>query len=216
MKNIILHITNFGLIMVLLLAFGCTQQKATNKTNAVNSDLLALQQLMTGSYNSAQQASQDQEFYDISLHMYPIWKNREGHWLYVEQALNVKQDAPYRQRIYELYKDDSGRYVSKVYTLPDDKVAIGKWADPNFFNNINPQDLTERTGCAVYLEKISASEFKGSTHESDCESSLRGASYATSIVHILENKIISWDQGFDADGNQVWGAVKGGYIFDKL
>jgi hypothetical protein len=27
--------------------------------------------------------------------------------------------------------------------------------------------------------------------------------------------ILSWDRGFDANGNQVWGAEKGGYIFKK-
>jgi hypothetical protein len=28
--------------------------------------------------------------------------------------------------------------------------------------------------------------------------------------------IISWDRGFDKDDNQVWGAINGGYIFDKI
>lgn len=28
--------------------------------------------------------------------------------------------------------------------------------------------------------------------------------------------IESWDQGFDAEGEQVWGAVKAGYQFDRL
>jgi hypothetical protein len=26
----------------------------------------------------------------------------------------------------------------------------------------------------------------------------------------------SWDQGWDAEGQQVWGATKGGYRFDKI
>jgi hypothetical protein len=26
----------------------------------------------------------------------------------------------------------------------------------------------------------------------------------------------SWDRGFDAWGNQVWGAAEGPYIFDKV
>ena len=216
MRINILLILKSSLVFLLLLNFGCSQKTVIQKTNSIDTELTGLQQLMTGSYNSAQQAATDPEFYDISLHMYPIWKSRDGYWLYVEQALNARQEAPYRQRIYELFKSEDDRFVSKVYTLPDDEAAIGKWSDPTFFNNISPDDLTERTGCAVFLEKISDSEFKGSTNESDCESTLRGASYATSIVHIMNDKIISWDQGFDADGNQVWGAVKSGYVFDKL
>jgi hypothetical protein len=28
--------------------------------------------------------------------------------------------------------------------------------------------------------------------------------------------MISWDRGFDADGNQVWGAEGGGYVFHRM
>jgi hypothetical protein len=45
---------------------------------------------------------------------------------------------------------------------------------------------------------------------------LRGASYATSKVTIEEGLIISWDQGFNEEDEQVWGAVKGGYEFRGL
>ena len=45
---------------------------------------------------------------------------------------------------------------------------------------------------------------------------MRGASFARSEVEILEDKIISWDRGFDASGNYVWGAEKAGYIFNTL
>jgi hypothetical protein len=27
--------------------------------------------------------------------------------------------------------------------------------------------------------------------------------------------LLTWDQGFDKDGKQVWGAVKGGYEFKR-
>lgn len=45
---------------------------------------------------------------------------------------------------------------------------------------------------------------------------MHGASYARSEVEILEDKVISWDRGFDAEGNYVWGAEKSGYIFNKI
>ena len=45
---------------------------------------------------------------------------------------------------------------------------------------------------------------------------MRGASFARSEVEILEDKVISWDRGFDANGEYVWGAEKGPYIFNKL
>jgi hypothetical protein len=43
-----------------------------------------------------------------------------------------------------------------------------------------------------------------------------GAVYATSEVTVTPEALISWDRGFGAAGEQVWGAVTGGYVFKKL
>jgi len=50
----------------------------------------------------------------------------------------------------------------------------------------------------------------------DCPSELRGAKYATSEVTISKNGFVSWDRGFDENGNQVWGAEYGGYDFLRV
>ena len=171
---------------------------------------------MTGSFNSAIQANKDSSYFNISLHMYPIWKERKEHWLYVEQAVNSMQDKPYRQRLYKLEKTGKNTFVSKVFTIQNPEEYIGKWKDPDYFDKLTQEDIDEKEGCAVYLEKVGEHTFKGSTKAQDCKSSLRGASYATSIVQIQEDLIKSWDQGFDSNGIQVWGAVKGGYVFNKL
>jgi hypothetical protein len=39
--------------------------------------------------------------------------------------------------------------------------------------------------------------------------------YTTSEVTITNDTIASWDRGFDADGNQKWGAEAGPYIFRR-
>jgi hypothetical protein len=33
---------------------------------------------------------------------------------------------------------------------------------------------------------------------------------------VTETTLESWDRGFDAGGEQVWGATAGGYVFEKL
>jgi len=58
--------------------------------------------------------------------------------------------------------------------------------------------------------------FEGSTEGNNCQSSLRGAAYVTSKVSISKERIYSWDRGFDAEGHQVWGAEKSGYIFERV
>jgi len=59
-------------------------------------------------------------------------------------------------------------------------------------------------------------KFAGQTGNKTCSSELRGARYASSKVTVTKNEILSWDQGFDKEDKQVWGATKGGYIFKKI
>jgi len=172
----------------------------------------ALHELMTGSFSSAEQAEIDSNYYNITLHMYPIWEG-QGHWLYVEQAVASMPDKPYRQRVYELNQLEDGRFSSKVYTLAEPERFIGTWNDAAFFNDFDTSILEERDGCAVMLAYISENHYAGSTQGKACRSSLRGASYATSKVVIQEGFISSWDQGFDAEDQQVWGATEGPYEF---
>jgi CpeT protein len=175
-----------------------------------------LQSLMVGSYLSENQSKQDTDYFNISLRMYPIWQNRPGTWLYVEQAMAAKQEKPYRQRIYQLTKQADGSFESKVFQLKNEKDAVGKWSNIEWFDQFKTADvLDERIGCAVILKKLNETTYEGSTVEKNCGSTLRGATYATSTVRVEKNKIVSWDQGYDATDKQVWGAEKGGYIFDK-
>jgi len=198
-------------LLIICLSFGyaCSPQKSIPKTQG----LLQLQNMMTGSFDSHRQATEDSSYYNISLEMFPIWKGK-GYWLYVEQAVTSAKDKPYRQRIYQLEQISNNTFVSKVFTLKEPKRFIGKYADLSFFDQFDTSLLEEREGCGVFLT-FKNGMYQGSTKDKDCKSTLRGASYATSKVDIYKDRIESWDQGFDVDDKQVWGAVKAGYIFDK-
>ena len=203
----------FILIVVLATSFSCKQKEATLK---VDTELHELMGLMKGSFNSEVQSQADSTYFNISLHMYPIWEDKEGHFLYVEQALNSKQDKPYRQRIYEVKRLDSVTFSSAIYKIDADSLWIGKWKTPQAFDSISMKDISLKSGCEVLLQRIEPNYFAGETGNKTCESTLYGASYATSEVEIFEDKIISWDRGFDEKGEHIWGAEKGGYIFNKL
>jgi hypothetical protein len=181
----------------------------------VASDYSQLLELMEGSFTSNIQALQDTAYYDISLHMYPIWEDAGPGWFYVEQAVSSLPNNPYRQRIYKVEQIDAATFKSAIYLLPNDSVAIGKWKDANFFNQWHSADLELKAGCEVYLKKIGNQVYEGSTLNGTCLSALRGASYATSKVKVSEKGLDSWDQGFDVNQKQVWGAKKGPYEFRK-
>ncbi len=202
--------------LILLFIMACSVAEAQDKLNVLSAEKTDLTEFMTGSFDSSEQALNDSNYYSISLHMYPIWEEDiMATWLYVEQAVSTMQDKPYRQRIYRLTGSDKEGYISEVLTLPVDSLFIGKWKAPDYFEAYSPADLTSREGCAVYVRRTHPDRFEGSTQGENCMSSIRGASYATSTVVIEKGVISSWDQGFDADGKQVWGAVNGPYIFKK-
>jgi len=35
-------------------------------------------------------------------------------------------------------------------------------------------------------------------------------------VTLTADRMVSWDRGVDAGGRQVWGAERGGYVFDRV
>ena len=158
----------FSAIAVFLCAFlSCTSSKSSTSQK----ELSALQTIMTGSFDSSEQALADENYYNISLHMYPIWKSKDGYWLYVEQSLNSDQSKPYRQRIYQLEKLENGNFSSKVYTLENPENFIGKWKTTAYFDQFDGSILKERDGCAVILKK-QGNNYAGSTNEKECKSSM--------------------------------------------
>jgi len=206
---------NLVYILAIICLTSC-KDNSNSKENMVSNDASfdKLFGLMQGSFDSEAQAKIDSTYYNISLHMYPIWEDK-GHFLYVEQALKSMQDKPYRQRIYEVKRLTDSTIASYIYKIPNDSLWIGKWKTPAAFDSISKQQIELRKGCEVVLKQTNDNTFKGTTGDRTCESTMRGASFATSEVEITENKIMSWDRGFDKDGNYVWGAEKAGYIFIK-
>lgn len=73
-----------------------------------------------------------------------------------------------------------------------------------------------KDGCTVFLARNEDRSFEGETHPGECGSELHGASYTTSEVRVMAERLISWDRGWDTAGNQVWGAEDGGYVFDRI
>lgn len=199
-------------ILIITIASCKSNQNLVSKSE---SNLKELITIMQGSYSSEKQSIKDTSYFNISLRMVPIWKNK-GHYLYVEQALFKKQDKPYRVRIYKITQRSENEFISEIHTLKNEKDWVGKWATPEAFDAISENDIDLKPGCGVVLQRVSKNKFVGSTGEKTCPSELRGASYASSKATVLSNEIISWDQGFDKEGKQVWGATKAGYVFEKL
>ena len=199
------------LLSAFFLFIGC--KSSQNTASSISKEMNELVSIMQGSYSSEKQSVKDTSYFNISLRMVPIWK-KKGHYLYVEQAMFKKQEKPYRVRIYKITQKGDA-FISEIHTLKNEKDWIGKWKTPEAFDALSENDIDLKQGCEVTLKRISKNKFAGETGNKTCPSELRGASYASSKVTVSQNKILSWDQGFNKEGKQVWGAEKGGYEFIK-
>lgn len=206
--------TLFFIFPILILA-SCATSKGTKSSATADKDLEQFAQLMTGKFSSEAQSKKDTNYFNISLIMTPIWSERtDGIWLYVEQAMSTKLDKPYRQRVYHLQHPSKNTFTSDIYTLKDALSFAGLQEDKTKMDKLNFGVIDLKVGCTVTLNK-QKNIYLGGTDADKCPSDLRGAKYATTKIELKKGALVSWDQGFDAAGKQVWGATQGGYIFIK-
>ncbi len=192
-----------------------TNKAQTATQPKVDKGLNKLAQLMQGIYNSKSQSITDTTYYNISLIMAPIWTHRtDGKWLYVEQAMATTPDKPYRQRVYHLQHKADKVYTSDIYTIKDAMAYANATTDTEKMAKLTFDKIELKDGFTVTLN-YKKKQYTGGTNLNDCPSDLRGAKYATTIIELNNTKLLSWDRGFDANGKQVWGATKGGYVFNK-
>jgi CpeT protein len=213
------------LISLVVWTSSCTKRSAVSTQTSENAtedkrrmdNFTFLYQCMQGNFSSEEQGKNDSDYFDIRLRMVPVWeKSADIFYLYVEQAMSTSLEKPYRQRFYKVEKVDDTHFVSHIYLVNNPARFTGKKPGDTIFNSITPDSLQLKDGCEVYLtfDEINKT-FEGATNEKTCPSERSGATYATAKVHLNDTEMRSWDQGWSADGKQVWGATKGGYIFKK-
>lgn len=197
-----------GLVLVLA---ACAHAPA-----APSDPLARAASLMTGHFDSSEQARRQAGYMNIALSMQPLWQGRDPgvRWLYVEQATAELPDKPYRQRVYRLSMNNAGEVVSEVFLLDEPEAYIRGW-ETGALAALTEDKLKPRSGCEVYLQPA-GNGFRGATRGQDCGSNLRGASWASAEVELDANGLRSWDRGFQADGRQVWGATAGPYEFRRV
>ena len=175
-----------------------------------------LTRYLTGTFDSEAQSITNPQYFAIQLKACRIALPELGERvLYIEQAQLQQPQNPYRQRLYvvEPGADPETQARSRVFELLDPAVAVGLCDDPAS-STLTAANAEEKAGCAVELTWME-DHFVGGTQGNGCPSTLNGASYATSEVTAYEDRLETWDRGYDANDQQVWGAVAGPYIFDR-
>ena len=75
-------------------------------------------------------------------------------------------------------------------------------------------ELTEvgESVCSVFLRRL-VTIYLGETQPGGCPAKVKGAVKITNTIVLYSSGMDTWDRGFDAEGNQVWGAVEDSYQF---
>ncbi|MEM8807159.1 MAG: chromophore lyase CpcT/CpeT [Cyanobacteria bacterium P01_G01_bin.38] len=134
-------------------------------------------------------------------------------YLYQEQALSDSLDEPYRQRFLQIAPGDGLRVESHTFKPDAPEQWVGFCNDPSgpVFDHRASNDRLVPTAalgeqiCTVAL-RPSPLGMVGSTPSGGCPASVRGAVSITNVVVLHVDGMDTWDRGFDAAGNQVWGA----------
>ncbi len=182
----------------------------------MRADLLL--QWLVGDFNSEQQSIDDPRYWPIQVLGCPVLAPELGdRAIYIEQAFLDEVANPYRQRIYTVHgsNEDEVSAWTTVYALTDESSAVGL-CDTDDQPEFGEDDVELREGCGVTVEWNEAErQFVGGTDVGTCSSTRNGATYATAEVVIEATQFTSWDRGFDANDEQVWGATAGAYIFER-
>lgn len=132
--------------------------------------------------------------------------------LYQEQAVVQRLHQPYRQRFLQIIPSPDGETIeSKSFKPLNPEMWVGfcNQTPPQRF--LTPQDLGE-TVCSVFLQPV-GENYVGETPPEGCPTNVRGAVTITNRIILHEQGMDTWDRGFDAQGNQVWGAEGESYQF---
>jgi len=173
--------------------------------------------LLTGRFDSSAQAARDPQYFAVQLHACAVTLPAVGeNVVYVEQAMLSAVDAPYRQRLY-VVEQDGDAVVSAVLELdaPEQVIGVCDFSAADRDRVLSARTATPLPGCAVVLQP-DGDGWSGGTVDDACANDYAGATWASTEVRLTETAIESWDRGYDADGQQVWGATAGGYVFDRV
>lgn len=136
-------------------------------------------------------------------------------YLYQEQALSSKLNQPYRQRFLEIRAvPTEGKVESTAFKPLNSQRWINLCDRPETQRQVNLFDLGEAV-CTVSLRPL-MTIYIGETPPEGCPTNVRGAVRITNTVILHSEGMDTFDRGFDAEGNQVWGAENESYQFRWL
>ena len=141
-----------------------------------------------------------------------VFSRPDAVFLYQEQALSQRLTSPYRQRFLRIAPVvGSQKVASAVFKPPTPSAWVGLCAKPEVERVVNSSDIGV-SSCSVFLQR-SGENYIGETPPRGCPSDYKGAVRITNQIVLHQAGMDTLDRGFDAAGNQIWGAKEEPYQF---
>lgn len=181
--------------------------------NEAEQSLDAVAAHLEGAMDTTAQASTNPDFVGVQMTTCRIAvtgaladEPSDAIYLYQEQALSDNLSEPYRQRFLQLSAGSASNNarieaLSFKPELPEQWTGLCDQTQP-----VIPHSSLGEPVCTVSLRVSSLGGFVGSTPAGGCPASVRGAVSITNVVVLHADGMDTWDRGFDAQGNQIWGA----------
>ncbi|MBF2003232.1 MAG: chromophore lyase CpcT/CpeT [Synechococcales cyanobacterium M58_A2018_015] len=133
-------------------------------------------------------------------------------FLYQEQSAD---NQPYRQRFLRIAPTSDGNAVESLSFRPHHPESwVGLCQQPAMARVVAASDV-EDSHCRVVLRQI-AENYVGGTPPEGCPSRYRGAVRVTNHIILSPTGMTTFDQGFDTEGNLVWGSQGEPYQFRRI
>lgn len=184
------------------------QSQTTTSNNSITPEAVAA--YLEGVMTTNTQANNNPDFVGVQMTTCRITITEatpDAVYLYQEQALSTDLSEPYRQRFLQIVSGDDNRVDTRSYKpeAPEQWTGFCERAEEDTLPLVNAIALGTPV-CTVSLRPAAIGGFVGSTPAGGCRANVRGASSITNVVVLHEDGMDTWDRGFDANGNQVWGA----------
>lgn len=176
--------------------------------------------LLNGVFDSSSQAIDDSSYLDVTVRHCAVAvtdlpaDKRSGRFLALRQSVSTEAN-PYRVRILRIFAGstaDSVR-VSSYATTTDVNLAELCFK-PEAERTVSFKQLSEEK-CTTESQYRDG-QFVGGTTGDGCPSSRAGAVRMTSELTLSGQGMTTWDRGWNAAGQVVWGPETGPYRFERV
>lgn len=209
-----------GLGMAIALQMGAIAQPSVAQAAPLEAQATEVADRLIGTLSTVHQSLSDRRVPDVRMVTCPVTvtdaESAPGvSFLYQEQAIALTPEQPYRQRFLRIAPHPTSQSVESMAWKPPELASwVGLCQKPLAQRQVRLADLGSPL-CQIYL-KPAGDRFVGTTPPEGCPTNFRGATRSTNRIVLEANRMETWDRGYDAAGQQVWGAQDESYRFQRL